>query len=136
MGDGDGEAEDAVLAVRVRDRDVAVEKGLARDDVLREYVEVEEAWLALRRVLGRDDAAWRRLRDDLGACGWSVRSIWSVLVKQSYLLAGRIWRRICLESSCWFTLDHDERTRWCSLVIIAYMIICEFTLSSSVYFNE
>lgn len=71
VGDGDGEAEHAVLAAVVGGRgrvdgDVAVEEALARDDVLLQHVEVEEARLALRGRLGHD-AAWRGLGDDFGA---------------------------------------------------------------------
>lgn len=51
VGDGDGEAQDAVLGVRVVDGDVAVEEGLARDDVLLQHVKVEEAGLARRLLL-------------------------------------------------------------------------------------
>lgn len=53
----DGVAEDCVLAVGRVDGDVAVAKGLARDDVLLEDVKVDER--RARRVVGDGDASRR-----------------------------------------------------------------------------
>lgn len=44
IGNGNGEAEHRVFGVWVVDGDVAVEEGVARDDVLLQDVKVEEAW--------------------------------------------------------------------------------------------
>jgi hypothetical protein len=63
VGDDDGEAEDGILAVGGVDGDVAVAKGLARDDVLLEDVKVDERRAGA--TFGGGDAAGGRLRNDL-----------------------------------------------------------------------
>lgn len=65
VGNDDGVAEDGVLAVGGVDGDVAVAKGLARDNVLLQDVKVDER--RARARLGGGDASWGRLRDNLGA---------------------------------------------------------------------
>lgn len=72
IGDGHGKAQDAVLPIRISHRDIAVEEGFARNDVLLQHVEVEEARLTLRRVFDGHDAARRRLCHDL--CAWREMS--------------------------------------------------------------
>lgn len=71
MRDGHGEAQDGVLAVGRVHRDVAVEEGLPRDDVLLQHVEVEEAGFVVAGGGGGgvhgDDAARWGLRYDFGA---------------------------------------------------------------------
>lgn len=65
MRDDDGEAEDGVLAVGRVDGEVAVAKGLPRDDVLLEDVEVDERRFGAGARGG--DAACGGLGDDFGA---------------------------------------------------------------------
>lgn len=66
MSDDDGEAKDGVFAVGRVDGEVAVAKGLARDDVFLEDVEINEGWTGVGCV-GGGDASWGRLGDDFGA---------------------------------------------------------------------
>lgn len=67
VGDGHRQAQHCVLALRLIDRDEAVEKGLARNDVLLHYIKVEQAGLPLRSRLLWHDAPWGRLGNDLGS---------------------------------------------------------------------
>ena len=69
--DDDGVAENGVLSVGGVDGDVAVAKGLARDNVLLQDVKVDEG--RARGCFRGGDASWGRLRDYFGACvGWLV----------------------------------------------------------------
>jgi hypothetical protein len=96
-------AKNGVLSVGGVDGDVAVAKGLARDNVLLQDVKIDEGRACA--CFGGGDAPWGRLRDYFGACanGLVIRSSFYGAIIRSYrervyLLEGRIWRKRCLVS--------------------------------------
>ncbi len=64
-GNGDGETEDNVFPLGVGNGNVAVAKGLARDEIFAEHAEVEQRWLGGAGARHGDDAARRALSHNL-----------------------------------------------------------------------